>query len=243
LSGEARRRLGAGPGVLPASLIVARIAPDGLLITVLWVVGVWLVGRARRGLPWHDEHGNAPDTQPEPAGVRRRKKAEAAKQAAVSTIHTAAVFTVAALVTLIAGVALEESGNVIADQIGMSGVLFGATFLAAATSLPEVSTGLASVRVGDYQLAFSDIFGGNAFLPVLFLRACLLSGQSALPQAQDTDIYLAGLGILLTAVYLYGLIFRPRRQILWMGIDSFVVLLLYVVGIAGLVAVAANPKT
>jgi cation:H+ antiporter len=125
----------------------------------------------------------------------------------------------------------------------MSGVLFGATFLAAATSLPEVSTGLASVRVGDYQLAFSDIFGGNAFLPVLFLLASLLSGQSALPQAQDTDIYLAGLGILLTAVYLYGLIFRPRRQIVWMGIDSFTVLLLYVVGIAGLVAVATNPKT
>ena len=88
-------------------------------------------------------------------------------------------------------------------------MLLGATFLTAATSLPEVSTGLASVRVGDYQLAFSDIFGGNAFLPVLFLLACLLSGQSALPQAQDTDIYLAGLGILLTAVYLYGLIFRP----------------------------------
>ena len=125
----------------------------------------------------------------------------------------------------------------------MSGVLLGATFLTAATSLPEVSTGLASVRVGDYQLAFSDIFGGNAFLPVLFLLACLLSGQSALPQAQDADIYLAGLGILLTAVYLYGLIFRPRRQIVWMGIDSFTVLLLYVVGIAGLVAVATNPKT
>lgn len=92
--------------------------------------------------------------------------------------------------TLIAGVALEESGNVIADQIGMSGVLFGATFLAAATALPEVSTGLASVRVGDYQLAFSDIFGGNAFLPVLFLLASLPSGQSALPQAQNTDVYL-----------------------------------------------------
>ncbi len=149
------------------------------------------------------------------------------------------VFLIAAAVTLVAGVVLEGSGTAIAGHIGMTGVLFGATFLAASTSIPEVSTGLASVKLGDYQLAFSDIFGGNAFLPVLFLVASLLSGQAVLPQAQRTDIYLAGLGILLTTVYLYGLIFRPRRQVLNMGIDSLVVLLLYALGVVGLIAVAA----
>jgi cation:H+ antiporter len=110
--------------------------------------------------------------------------------------------------------------------------------LAAATSLPEVSTGLASVKLGDYQLAISDIFGGNAFLPVLFLLASLLSGEAVLPQAQRTDIYLTALGVLLTAVYVYGLIFRPRREVARMGVDSFVVLVLYALGVAGLVVVA-----
>ncbi len=228
---------------LPASLIAARVAPDGLLIAVLWLVGIWLLGKARRGLPWHDAHGNAPDSQPEPPGVARKKKAEAARQVGVGTGRSVAVFVGAAAVTLVAGVALEESGTVVAGRVGMSGVLFGATVLAAATALPEVSTGLAAVRLGDYQLAFSDIFGGNAFLPVLFLLASVVSGQSVLPQAQDTDIYLAGLGILLTTVYLYGLIFRPRRQILRMGIDSFAVLLLYALGTVGLVAVATNQHT
>ena len=33
-----------------------------------------------------------------------------------------------------------------------------------------------------------------------------------------------GLGALLTAIYLYGLIFRPRLRVLRMGIDSLVVL-------------------
>jgi cation:H+ antiporter len=120
----------------------------------------------------------------------------------------------------------------------MTGVLFGSTFLAAATALPEVSTGLQAVRMGDYQLAMSDIFGGNAFLPVLFLVASLLSGSAVLPLAQDTDIYLTALGALLTVVYVYGLIFRPRRMVLRMGLDSFTVLALYAVGIAGLVAIA-----
>jgi cation:H+ antiporter len=92
--------------------------------------------------------------------------------------------------------------------------------------------------MGDYQLAFGDIFGGNAFLPVLFLVATLLSGKAVLPQANAADLYLTALGALLTVVYLYGLIFRPSRQILRMGLDSLTVLVLYAVGIAGLVLVA-----
>ena len=150
------------------------------------------------------------------------------------------VFAIAALVTLFAGVALEESGSAIADHIGLSGVLFGSTVLAAATALPEVSTGLSAVKIGDYNLAVSDIFGGNAFLPVLFLLTTLLSGQSVLPQAKDTDIYLASLGVLLTAVYIYGLIFRPKRQFLDLGIDSIVVLVLYIVGTVGLFTIGGG---
>ena len=94
------------------------------------------------------------------------------------------------------------------------------------------------MRLGDYQLAVSDIFGGNAFLPVLFLLAGLLSGSAVLPQAQATDIYLTALGIVLTVVYLWGLVTRPHRQVWRMGIDSLAVLLLYAAGIAGLIAVS-----
>ena len=144
------------------------------------------------------------------------------------------MFTLASLVTLAAGVVLETSSEVLAAHWGIRGVVFGATVLAAATAIPEVSTGLASIKLGDYQLAVSDIFGGNAFLPVLFLMATLLSGEAVLPSAQKTDIYLTALGILLTVVYLCGLIFRPRRQVARMGLDSLLVLLLYALGIAGL---------
>jgi cation:H+ antiporter len=119
-------------------------------------------------------------------------------------------------------------------------VLFGATILAAATALPEVSTGLTSVRQRDYQLAMSDIFGGNAFLPVLFLVATLLSGKAVLPEAHASDIYLTAVGIVLTTVYVTGLLFRPTRRIVRMGIDSLVVLVLYAFAVAGLFAIAAN---
>ncbi|MCY1141616.1 sodium:calcium antiporter [Actinoplanes sp. Pm04-4] len=222
---------------LPAGLIALRLTPGPVLIAILWIAGLLLLKRAGTNLPWQ-ESGEAPDNQGPPRGHSRQQNEKQATTKGTSTARSAIIFGVAALVTLAAGVVLERSGDAIADHIGLSGVLFGATVLAAATSLPELSTGLTSVKNGDYQLAMSDIFGGNAFLPVLFLMATLLSGKAVLPQAQSTDIYLTALGMLLTLVYAAGLLFRPQRRIGRMGIDSLIVLLLYVVGVAGLFAVA-----
>jgi cation:H+ antiporter len=222
---------------LPRTLIALRVTPSAALIFVVWVVGLLLLQRASRSLPWH-EAGQPPDGQNEPRGHGTAKKESAATHRGVSTAKSATIFGVAAVVTLLAGVVLERSGDAIADHLGLSGVLFGATILAAATSLPEVSTGLASVRNGDYQLAVSDIFGGNAFLPVLFLMATLLSGNAVLPQAERTDIYLTALAMVLTIVYAAGLLFRPQRRVAGMGVDSLVVLLVYALGVAGLFAIA-----
>jgi cation:H+ antiporter len=223
---------------LPASLIVWRLTPESLLIAAFWIAGLLLLQRAGRGLPWH-ESGEAPDNQDHPRGHSREKAEHDATGRGTSTAKAAGIFGLAALVTLVAGVVLERSGDAIAGHIGLSGVLFGATILAAATSLPELSTGLTSVRNGDFQLAISDIFGGNAFLPVLFLLATLLSGKAVLPQAHDTDIYLTAVGMLLTLIYITGLLFRPGRRVARMGVDSLTVLVLYACAVAGLFAISA----
>ena len=219
---------------LPSSLLLGRVTPGGLLIVIFWIVGIGLLSKARTGLPWL-EKGEAPGGQQAPMGMARARKERDVSNKGIGTPRVLAVFTLASVVTLVAGVALEQSGEVIAGRIGLDGVLFGSTVLAAATALPEVSTGLASARLGDYQLAISDIFGGNAFLPVLFFPAGLLSGQAVFPQLSDTDMYLTGLGVVLTCVYVSGLIFRPRRKILRMGVDSLAVLGLYLLGTVGLV--------
>jgi cation:H+ antiporter len=223
---------------LPSGLHVGRIAPAAMLIAALWLVGVMLIGKSRGHLPWH-EAGEAPGNQGQPRGHAKQQKNQQAIVKKVSTGRAMLVFGLAAVLTLVAGYFLEQSGDAIAGHIGLTGVLFGATVLAAATSLPELSTGITSVRLGDTQLAVGDIFGGNAFLPVLFLVAALVSGRPVLPEAQSTDIYLTGLGMLLTVVYVFGLLFRPRRAIAGMGVDSLTVLVLYALGVAGLVAIAS----
>lgn len=222
---------------LPAKVIFWRMTPPGILILLFWVVGILLISRARTKLPWIANF-TVPGMQKEPHGHKRKKVEEKAVKKQMNTSSVVIIFSISSLVTLVAGVILERSGNLIADHIGMGGVLFGATILAAATSLPEVSTGLASIKLKDYQMAVSDIFGGNAFLPVLFLFATLLSGSAVLPEAQKSDIYLTGLAMLLTIVYVWGLLFRPKKQFASMGIDSIIVLVLYIAGVAGLFFIA-----
>lgn len=212
---------------LPKDLVIARLTPDSFLLVGTWLVGVWLIGQAHKGLPWQA-------TSVLPA----QKESSTANQPSMR--KTLWLFGMAALATLAGGIVLEESGDAMAKQLGMDGVLFGATVLAAATSLPEVSTGLASVKNKDYTLAVSDIFGGNAFLPVLLVLATVISGKPVLPTAQKSDIYLTGLGILVTLPYMVGALFRSKRQIARMGLDSFVVMLLYLLGIIGLFALGSR---
>jgi cation:H+ antiporter len=148
------------------------------------------------------------------------------------------VFTVASLVTLGAGVVLEEAGNELANRAGINGVIFGATVLAFATALPEISSGLAAVRIGDHALAVADIFGGNAFQVALFLVADIVAGKPVLPYAGDLNAWLAGLGIVLTTIYAWGVIVRRESCVLRLGRDSIIVVVLFGLGIAGLVAVS-----
>jgi cation:H+ antiporter len=224
---------------LPASAVAMRVSPGSVAIAAAWAFSLVLLNRAQRGLPWHAA-GEAPGGQEQPRGHATKKKEAAAAEKGMSTTRAGLVFAAAAVTTLAGGIALERAGSGIAGHLHMTGVLFGATILAAATALPELSTGLTSVRLGDFQLAVSDIFGGNAFLPVLFLLAVVLSGQAVLPAAHRTDLYLTGLGALLTAVYIWGLVTRPKRRILRMGVDSLSVIALYAIGLVGLASVASR---
>lgn len=158
--------------------------------------------------------------------------------AASSTVRVAWIFVFACAVTLVAGVALEVSGNLLADRAGVNGVIFGATILATATALPEISSGIGAVRLGDNALALGDIFGGNAFQVCLFLLADLIAGAPVLPSTGVLNSWLASLGVALTAVYIIGVVARPQRCRARLGPDSILALAVFGLGLAGLVVLA-----
>jgi cation:H+ antiporter len=219
---------------LPPGTDVAGASPGTIAIALLWIGGLLLIDRAQRGLPWKAE---APESSPGRSHPAKTAGQEPQAMKTTSTAKVAVVFVAAAVATAVGGIFVEQAGSELAGRLGLSGAVFGATVLAAATALPEISTGLQSVRIGDHQLAFSDIFGGNAFLMVIFLVADLVAGQPALPQAKPTDLWMAGLGVVLTAFYLGGIVLRPRRRIGRLGPDSIAVVGAYALGIGGLVLI------
>jgi cation:H+ antiporter len=224
-------------GVLMGSLlresttIAAGISPASLAIVVVWLAGVYGIDRIRKRLPWHVD---MPGAQPGRRHHREPHEVEQHPYAGRTTVAVAAFFGAACLVTLVAGVGLEVAGNDLANRAGINGVIFGATILATATALPEISSGIAAVRLGDNALAIGDIFGGNAFQVCLFLVADVVAGKAVLPSAGRLNSWLASLGVALTVIYAFGIIGRPYRTFLRLGPDSLLAILVFALGIAGL---------
>jgi cation:H+ antiporter len=217
-----------------STAIAGRVSPASVAIVVIWVVGVYVINRSRKDPRWKVE---MPGAEP---GRRRHSQPHPEQPhpfAGASTRYVALLFGAACAVTLVAGVFLEQSGNELANRIGINGVIFGATVLAAATALPEISSGIAAVRLGDHALAIGDIFGGNAFQVCLFVVADLVAGKPVLPSAGHLNAWLAALGVALTAVYGFGVIGRPLHCRFRLGPDSLLALVVFGLGVAGLFVV------
>lgn len=132
----------------------------------------------------------------------------------------------------VAGFALAKSGGALAEQSGLGTSFVGATLLAAATSLPEVSTVVGAVRLRQYEMALSDVFGTNIFnIGILFVVDLLYDGPPALAEAGAFAGFAALLALLLTAVFMAGMIERRDRTVARMGIDSMAALGLYAAGV------------
>lgn len=219
---------------LPLTTNVAGISPGTIAVVLLWVIGLIVVARTRNNLRWRVEaEGSLPGRS---HAQRRAQRPKAHRDHSPAMV--VAIFSAAAVVTLVAGYFIERSSDQLASRAGLSGAVFGATILAAATALPQLSSGLGAIRIGDHQLAMSDIFGGNAVLPPMLILADVIAGKPALPAAHRTDIWIAGLGIVLTGIYMVGIILRPHRTRWRMGPDSIAAIVVYALGVAGLFLVS-----
>ena len=144
-------------------------------------------------------------------------------------LRTLVLYSIAAaVVILVCGVMLVEVAQTVADQSALGSSFIGVTLLAASTSLPELSTTIAAVRLGAYTMAISNIFGSNLIMVLVLFPADIFYRQGAiLHQADDTAQLALLSGIFVTTIYVIGLLVKKKPRILGMGVDSVLVLAVY----------------
>lgn len=141
----------------------------------------------------------------------------------------------AGLVIFSAGWALASTGDALAAQTGLGASFVGVALVAASTSLPELSTTLGALRRGNHEMAVSNILGTNCLEVALFFLADIFYREGPILAATDRSALFAGtLGMVVTCLYLLGLLERRDRTVLGMGVDSLLVLIVYCLGLIGL---------
>lgn len=140
--------------------------------------------------------------------------------------------SIVGLVILVCGVALVEVCEGLAEQTGLGSSFIGATLLATTTSLPELSTTIAAVRMGAYTMAISNIFGSNLIMVLVLFPADIFYRDGLILNQIDGTAKLALLsGILVTAIYMIGLLVRRKPRVFGIGLDSLIVLIVYAVSV------------
>jgi cation:H+ antiporter len=142
-----------------------------------------------------------------------------------------AVLLATGLALTVAGSALGRAADAIATTTGLGRVWVGTVLLAGATSLPELATDIAAVRIGAPDLAVGDLFGST--MANMLIRAAVdlaLPHRQLLRQAAYDHVLGASLAIGLTAVAAALVLASPSTTVLGIAPGSVVLVLMYLAG-------------
>lgn len=151
---------------------------------------------------------------------------------------------VLAVIILVASWWLAQIGDVLSahpiEAIGrpLGATFVGAVFLALATSLPEIATSVAAVRLGNLDLALGNLFGSNMFniavIPALKGVSLARGDWLMMPlgSVQFNQHMITGIvAILLTTIAMGGLTYKSQRKMMRrFGFDSILIIIVYLGG-------------
>lgn len=148
----------------------------------------------------------------------------------MSPTETAILFLASASAVVVAGVALARSGDVIAARTRLGGIWVGSIFLALATSLPELTTDIAAIRLGAPDLAAGDIFGSSMANMLILAIVALTPGAELFRRAALDHVLSASLAIILTAIAAISVLIALPATWLGIGAGPLLLLLAYLAG-------------
>lgn len=141
-------------------------------------------------------------------------------------------FTGSVIVIILAGTLLARFADKIAEETGLGRILVGSLFLAAATSLPEITVDFNAVAHGFPDIAVGDLFGSSLFnLLILMAVSAFFRLPDEPPERPQTHAAAASVSISLTALAAAGTVANLEISVLRAGLFSWLAFLGYIVGL------------
>jgi cation:H+ antiporter len=135
-----------------------------------------------------------------------------------------------------AGVALEWTSETIGAEIGLGATAAGALLAGVVTSLPELVTAISAARAGAVDLAVGNAVGSSALDVTLLSFADAFYTEGTIFGLLDrAEFTLIGMSIGLTALIVFGLARRDVSDARRIAVRSYLMLVVYVVGVVVLV--------
>ena len=173
-------------------------------------------------------------------GSNRQKvtKTEGNDVSKMSDIKVMSIFFMAAIIVVLAGIWLVKIGDSLSSpfylfnlRIDLGATFVGSLFLAFATSLPEVAVSAGAVKIGAFDMAISNVLGSNLFnMFVIPISDIFYKGNNIFLGVSPVHVLTAIVGIILTSLVIIGLIYRSRKNILYLGWDTISIIVVYILG-------------
>lgn len=190
-------------------LKIGWVGVDSLVIIISYFIAVRLI----QGSASEDTHGIEPEEIP---------------QGTPSLWRGVLGFLIAAgLLAVITPVMIDSSVEISAAT-GLGVTFIGTTLVAAVTSMPELVTSLAAVRIGLYDMAIGNLFGSVMFnVFALGLTDFFYTPGRFLVAINPSFLLVAVLGLLMTGLGLIGNVANLERRVGFIELDALALIVVF----------------
>ncbi len=208
-------------GFASPNITFMNIHPLSFIIIIVYLGGTRIVALAKEKPLW-----GAKETVSTVKDIPRKDNIEKTKLSSLI-----AKFFLLSILVGGSGYAIAVSGITLANKTVLSESFVGTLFTAVATSFPELIVSLAAVKQRALTLAVGNIIGGNSF-DVLFVAFSDIAYQegSILHNITNEQSFFVALTMLMVSILLMGLLYRQRKGIANIGLESALIIVLYIIG-------------
>ena len=208
--------LGLLTGAALSRYTVLGLSPGVALVAITYVLGVRLIYLDQR-MAIHTATDRTAQEQRALNGLRTRKAALG--------------FLVCAAAIFFAGPRLASAAGEIAELSGLGGTFVGTTLVAFSTSLPELISMLAALRIGAIDLAIGNVFGSNAFNMFLLVPLDIVQPGSLLASVSSEHAITCVAAVLATHVVVMGQLYHVESRTRLIEPDAWLVIVIVAVSL------------